>query len=49
MENAGVRVHQRGIAAAVSVHSRLGLGGAGWHDAGLRRVGAHIKLQEVNA
>ena len=47
MENAGVRVHQRGIAAAVSVHPGVGVVRAGGRDAGLRRLGADFNLQEV--
>lgn len=47
MAAAGLRVHQRGTAAAVSVHPGLGMGGALRCDAGVCRMGAHFKLQEV--
>lgn len=49
MEAVGLRAHQRGIAAAVSVHPRLGMGSTGRYDAGVRRLGAHIDLQEVKS
>ena len=49
MEAAGLRAHQRGIAAIVSVHPQLGMGGTGRHDAGVCRLGAHIDLQEVKS
>ena len=42
-----LRADLRGAAAAVSVHPRLGLGGAGGRCADLRRLGADFNLQEV--
>ena len=49
MEAVGLRTHQRGIAAAVSVHPQLGMGSTGRYDAGVRRMGAYIDLQEVKS
>ena len=47
MEVAGLPVYQRRAGIAVSVHSGLGVGGAGGHDADPGRMGADFNLREV--
>ena len=43
-----MRIHQRGIAAVVFVHPRLGMGSIGWLGAGVLRMDVDFNLQEVN-
>ena len=47
VETAWLRVRQCRFADAVPVHSRMGVGCVGRCDAGVRRMGAYINMQEV--